>query len=122
MTLSDMFLIGQVVGAISGVPVRVVILEYCIVKGTFQLVMLHCVIIAQLMLYFTFRKHKHNIHINDNTHVHRVKPQTLTESSSMGPNVNRFHFVTRSLVRLSALSCLIGFMATDKPHCSASIM
>jgi len=54
----------------------VVILEYCIVEGTFHLVMLHCVIIAQLMLDFTIRKQKRNLDINDNTHVHHVKPET----------------------------------------------
>ena len=38
--------------------------------------MLHCVIIAQLMLDFTIRKQKRNLDINDNTHVHHVKPET----------------------------------------------
>ncbi|CAD6235317.1 unnamed protein product [Miscanthus lutarioriparius] len=45
-------------------------------RGTFHLVMLHCVIIAQLMLDFTIRKQKRNLDINDNTHVHHVKPET----------------------------------------------
>jgi hypothetical protein len=32
------------------------------------------------MLYFTIRKQKHNLDINDYTNVHHVKPETLTGS------------------------------------------
>ena len=51
--------------------------------------MLHCVIIAQLMLDFTIRKQKRNLDINDNTHVHHVKPETSDWVISNGANVNR---------------------------------